>query len=711
MVTFTSGRRRRWVLPVVVVFLFSAASVVPGVGPVVAAGSVRFQQYSTCPKLLTALRSLTLPYVGPYGLSQGGGVLKRVPGPVGVPVPATASSPATTSPAAAAGVAATAAPAVTPAPVTPVSPTPVFTDASAAANSSATNVQELGVDEGDSVENDGRYLYATVARVVRVIDTADGKAVASLGAANGSEQLLLDGKRLAVARTLFDAKPETVVEVWDVSQPSVPHRLSETHLEGVAMAVRTVGHRARIVLNTPFAQRLVFATPINPSDPQQVTAAIQANRRIVQRAGVDAWLPRSYVVAADGTSTPVRTAIDCREVGKPTTPSGLGFTWVATIDLDIANARVGGRGSGGVIAQGQTVYASSGNLYVATMNWGQLQPAVVSPQGVTVAGPVRATPAVVTKPEVTVHQFDLTPRDGATYRASGVVPGTLLNQFSMSEFNGVLRVATTTQRTDFGTQTASGVHVLRRNGRSLDQIGVIDGLGSTEQIYAVRFVGDLGYVVTFRRTGPLFVLDLRDPTRPTLLGQLAIPGYSAYLQPIGPGRLLGIGQDATPEGRVTGLQLSLFDVSDPTTPRQLSVLKIGGFSGAEYDHHAFLFWPATGDVIVPVTTFNPSNNSNFQGVVVASVTDTAITERGRIKNTLTNGPQPVLATTVPGPVPTVVSPVGPPTTFRPPVTVPPSYDEPIVRSLIIDTKLTTVSANAVKSSELASLAERWFTRY
>ena len=116
-------------------------------------------------------------------------------------------------------------------------------------------------------------------------------------------------------------------------------------------------------------------------------------------------------------------------------------------------------------------------------------------------------------------------------------------------------------------------------------------------------------------------------------------------------------------------------------------------------------------MIVPVTTFNPSNNSNFQGVVVASVTDTAITERGRIKNTLTNGPQPVLATTVPGPVPTVVSPVGPPTTFRPPVTVPPSYDEPIVRSLIIDTKLTTVSANAVKSSELASLAERWFTRY
>ena len=678
----TSGSRWSWhaALAASVVMAGTLGASAVSVRAARAASPVRFQQYSSCPRLLNALRTLTLPYVGPYGLAQGGIVLR---GGVVVPAPAV--------------TAATAAPAVAPSPATPVEATPVFTDA--AANSSTTNVQEVGVDEGDSVENDGRYLFATLGGAVRIIDTVGGNAVANLGRATGSEQLLLDGNRLAITRTLFDGAPETVVEVWDVSTRTTPRRLSETHLEGTAVAVRTIGHRARIVLSTPFAQRLVFTTPNTP-DQRGIDAATKANRRVVVSAGAEAWLPRSFVVRSDGSTSPVRTAIDCREVGKPTVASGLGFTWVATVDLDVPGAREGGRGSGGVIAQGQTVYASSGNLYVATTNWGQIN----IPVPVLVPTPNRLvpTPRANAQPEVTIHQFDLTPPDGATYRASGALPGTLLNQFAMSEYNGVLRVATTTRRVDFGTQQASGVHVLRRTGRSLDEIGLIDGLGRTEQIYAVRFVADLGYVVTFRRTDPLFVLDLRDPTRPTLVGELTIPGYSSYLQPIGPGRLLGIGQDATPEGRVTGLALSLFDVSNPAAPKQLSNLKIGGFSGAEYDHHAFLWWPGTGDVIVPVSTYNPQAGQ-FQGVVVASVTDTAITERGRVRHEVRNPQQAIPTTVVP------VAGAAPPAVIAPPV--PPTYDEPIVRSLIIDGKLTTVSAGAAKSSELASLNIRWFNHY
>ena len=145
------------------------------------------------------------------------------------------------------------------------------------------------------------------------------------------------------------------------------------------------------------------------------------------------------------------------------------------------------------------------------------------------------------------------------------------------------------------------MRVLRPEGNELVQIGEVDGLGTNEQIHAVRFLGTQGYVVTFRQTDPLFVIDLSDPTAPALSGELKIPGYSAYLHPVGDGLLLGVGQDATDEGRVLGTQLSLFDVHDPANPVRLSTLPIGGSSEAEWDHHAFLYWPEDGTIVLPVS--------------------------------------------------------------------------------------------------------------
>ncbi len=300
-----------------------------------------------------------------------------------------------------------------------------------------------------------------------------------------------------------------------------------------------------------------------------------------------------------------------------------------------------------------------------------------------------------------IHMFDLTPPDGATYRASGTVAGTLLNQFSMSEWQGNLRVATTTQRVDFGTQQASGIHVLQRAGRNLNEIGLLDGLGRTERIYAVRFVGDLGYVVTFRQTDPLYVVDLRNPKAPELVGELKIPGYSSYLQPIGPGRLLGIGQDATDGGRVQGTQLSLFDVSNPRNPVRLTAYRIGGSSQAEYDHHAFLWWPATGDVIVPFSNYDPTRNVPENGVVVASVSDTGIKERGRIMHEST------VVITNPGPIPPTTVPGG---SAASTATRPQFFTEAIQRSMIVDGNLVTISPNVVKSSNLSALNSLWTYR-
>ncbi|MDX1449294.1 MAG: beta-propeller domain-containing protein, partial [Acidimicrobiia bacterium] len=140
----------------------------------------------------------------------------------------------------------------------------------------------------------------------------------------------------------------------------------------------------------------------------------------------------------------------------------------------------------------------------------------------------------------------------------------------------------------------SRVTVLRPSGDLLNTIGMVDGLGLTERIFAVRFMGDVGYVVTFRQTDPLYVVDLSSPTAPAVVGELKIPGYSAYLHPVADGRLLGVGQDADEEGRVLGTQISLFDVSNPANPQRIDQVTLeGGWSQAEGNHLAFTFVDGT----------------------------------------------------------------------------------------------------------------------
>ena len=163
------------------------------------------------------------------------------------------------------------------------------------------------------------------------------------------------------------------------------------------------------------------------------------------------------------------------------------------------------------------------------------------------------------------------------------MPGTLLNQFSLSEDKGVLRAATTI---GFGAEAESKVTTLTAGDRRLVQRGQVGGLGRGERIYAVRFIGDVGYVVTFRETDPLYTVDLCDPPGPRVRGELKIPGYSAYLHPVADDLLLGVGQEATEDGRVQGLQFSLFDVSDLARPvraaagaARLALLQLGGRVG------------------------------------------------------------------------------------------------------------------------------------
>lgn len=183
--------------------------------------------------------------------------------------------------------------------------------------------------------------------------------------------------------------------------------------------------------------------------------------------------------------------------------------------------------------------------------------------------------------------------------ADGSVPGSLLNQFSLDEYQGNLRVATTVGgRSAFsfgwggGRETsANDVYVLDAD---LDREGALLDLGLGERIYAARFIGETGYLVTFRETDPFYVLDLSDPDEPRKAGELKIPGYSSYLHPLGKEMILGIGNE---EGKV---KLSLFDVSLPDEPREISKYLLDEYwSEATQNHHAFLADPEHGIFFIP----------------------------------------------------------------------------------------------------------------
>jgi hypothetical protein len=511
---------------------------------------------------------------------------------------------------------------------------------------SGTNTQEAGVDEGDIVETDGRYVYAASTDGLRIVSVADADVVAEPGLPQGSHQLLLDGQRLVAVTSSWSGAPDTIVSLYDVTDPTNPSLLRRSHLEGHVVATRGIDGVARLVISTSFDQRLPFVQPDRFGLDEE--SALERNKEIIAESTIEDWLPRWFDEAGDGSFGPMRPALPCEVVAAPGQFSGLGVTWIASIDVLGDGTPIG---SAGVVSTGDTVYASTGNLYIATQNWdwwwGGPQPRPVDDETVAPNATSDVAPDVEPGPPPTlIYQFRLDSDTGATYVASGEVEGRLLNQFAMSEHGGDLRVATTTDDWGrFGEQSESTVYVLRPDGTDLEEISSVTGLGKGEQIHSVRFIGDVGYVVTFRQIDPLYVLDLSDPENPVLDGELKIPGYSAYLHPVGEGLLLGVGQDATDEGRTTGTQLSLFDVSDPTDPQRISTLTIGGQSEVEWDHKAFLFWEPDGTIVLPVSPgwgdcptgvdcLAKEITGAGGGVVVAELDGRELVARG----TITHGP-------------------------------------------------------------------------
>ena len=430
---------------------------------------------------------------------------------------------------------------------------------------SETNTQVDGVDEGDFVETDGRYLYRESAPgTLEIIDLERNRVASTIALDGDHAEMILYGDRLMVTTTGYSADTSTTnVLVADVTDPSNPTVLERYGVTGVREAMRGIDGRVHLVLKSYRRPYMPYGT------------SVEAQQAQIAASTIDDWLPLQYDIL-DGAYTGKQLALPCERVGLPAASAGGELLWVSSIDL--ARPSAGQTGTAVMTKTGTTsVMATADRLYVSTQNfewwdwWGT---------GSFVTG---------------IHLFDL---DGAsaTYEASTDVPGRVLNQFSMSEYDGILRVAVTSGWWD---ESSSAVFALRRSGDSFERISAVGELGPGERIYAVRHVGELSYVVTFRETDPLYVLDFEDPLRPVLRGELKIPGFSTYLHPLGNGRLLGVGRDADPAtGEVTGSQLSLFDISDPDRPTRTSQIELPGWAEI-HDHRAVLVWPAASTVALP----------------------------------------------------------------------------------------------------------------
>jgi hypothetical protein len=203
--------------------------------------------------------------------------------------------------------------------------------------------------------------------------------------------------------------------------------------------------------------------------------------------------------------------------------------------------------------------------------------------------------------------------DEIEFVASGEVPGMVLNQFSMDEYDGYFRVATTTRE---GT-SRNHIYVL---DMALNTTGSLENLAPGETIYSARFMGERGYLVTFKQVDPLFVIDLSDPSYPKELGYLKVTGYSDYLHPYDENHLIGIGKETTDAGEFAwyqGVKISLFDVSDVSNPREIDK-EIIGHRGTDspvlWDHKAFLFDKSRNLLVMPVSVAEVDESEYPEGV-------------------------------------------------------------------------------------------------
>ncbi len=540
---------------------------------------------------------------------------------------------------------------------------------------SGTTIQEVGVDEADVVKTDGRHLFlmddnGSGNSLLRIVDIGAGVPMTVTSETElegyGQQLYLYDGKVISLTSTgggffggdvairpvtaewdeagvpmampmamsgddadmedggivdefpgasndgvadvgrplpgvdssdfvapQFDyRRPQTVVTVVDVSNPAAPVVLSETSFDGTQSSSRLIdGVLHLVVSNFESFYFDIFPAMGTPAFDTRVT-------------DTTTMLPTYTRIDADGGET-TGSVVTWEDMYRPTDPDGFGVVTVISLDIghDAAFTSVG------IAAEPGLVYSSTDALYLTDTAY-------------DFSGVERET--------TDIYKFAYRDR-GVVASATGSVPGRILNQYSMSEYNGVLRVASTLSAR-FGfvgpiRESSNAVYTLRENGSTLERVGFVDGIAPGERLQAARFIGDRGYLVTFEQIDPLFTLDLADATNPKVIGELEVPGFSTFIVPMDENHLLTVGRYIPPPGEVGpwGVQLSIFDVSNFAQPRRTSHVILGERTGASseaiFNPKAFTYYAERGLVALPISIFEESlfffEDDTFSGEVIA----------------------------------------------------------------------------------------------
>jgi inhibitor of cysteine peptidase len=477
---------------------------------------------------------------------------------------------------------------------------------------SGTNLQEAGVDESDKVKSDGEYLYIAGINKATIVRAANPMAIISTMTVNGTIDsmylynnilILLYGPQnyqgtpwpgATVTEMPATGIPywipvqaKTGIAMYDVSNPAAPEELKTIEADGYLVSSRRIENRLHIV------QQFLPALP-----PPDVL------KDQIKGMTIKELMPFYSDKTVPSGSQPEVQLVAPQDFYHPGTDGGGSMVTIMTFDLnnpDLTFTCVG------VVADASIVYASTGALYCTSTYWNS--------SGTGSEGPSEQT---------MIYKFDLT-GDQVTGQGYISVNGRALNQFSLGEYDGVLRIATTTGSA-WDTVTASTNHVYcvqSQNGK-MEVIGKLEDLAPGEELYSARFIGPRGYLVTYVTTDPLFTLDLSDPAKPKVAGELILPGYSTYIQPYGDNYLIAIGKDAIEQNGFAwyqGVQLSIFDISNFNEPRLLHKVAIGDRgtgSEALYNHKAFTFWESNGLLALPIdlyeyqtTPTQPSDYGDF----------------------------------------------------------------------------------------------------
>jgi uncharacterized secreted protein with C-terminal beta-propeller domain len=483
---------------------------------------------------------------------------------------------------------------------------------------STTNVQVEGVDEPDCVKTDGNFIYTISNDEIIIIETnppEDAHIVNRLRP-NGKPGtiLLFESKLVIISGREYSPEShqwgnhEIFLEIYDISDP-----LEITLDQWFSFEGRYQG--ARLI-----DQFLYFIFQIRATDSNGTTL-----------------LP-SLTVNGEQWTIPAEAIYYDPEAYDST------FMYTMVLGLDISNPVADPYIETVLTGYNScTIYASHFNLYLAISHYNFDNPALLWMPG---SGMGQTT--------TVIHRFQIM-LGQMLYKGSGEVPGFLINQFALDEFQGYLRVATTSWNSEMEILDSepqetwvqsSNVFILNPQ---MQIEGELTGLAPGESIYSVRFMGPTGYLVTFWKVDPLFVIDLSNPAAPLLQGELEIPGYSDYLHPLGDGQLLGIGKDVAQDETwwwYQGVKLSIFNATNPYEPAEQARLVIGARgtdSYALHDHKAVLVDPESHLLVLPIllaehidntTTHDPWDFGTYiwQGAYVFTVdpNTATISVRGQI---------------------------------------------------------------------------------